>query len=482
VLIGFACILDLSWETVFGEKILPNKPLKKMLLIAYCFPPVGGISVAGSQRALKFVKNLRLYQWECTVLTAKEECYEPYIFMDTDLLKRIPSDIKVVRTSVLRFLTKILKLRRKINSKVYKNKSINNVTENEKLICISENKGIYKILKDSITDLFSIPDEEMGWIIPTIFCGVKEIRKEKIDLIYSTGKPWTSHIIGMSLSIITEKPLVVEFRDPWMTNPFREECSMLKNKIEKYLEKKSIEIADLVVSNTFELKEEFINRFPKEKKDKFITVLNGFDSNDYLNKYNEKIRKIHNEFFTITHTGFLYGKRDPINFIKAVKFIIDNNIIEKNKIKIFLIGSVELSYDIEKYIYLNNLKDVVVVEKHVPYEKSLMYLKNSDVLLLLQPGTTTQIPSKLFDYIGMRKPILTISPYGGATHNLIVRESIGRFAPPDDIQEIANVIIAMYEEWNNGFFSDYCNGIAYSKFNIKNITKELSKELLKITR
>jgi hypothetical protein len=40
----------------------------------------------------------------------------------------------------------------------------------------------------------------------------------------------------------------------------------------------------------------------------------------------------------------------------------------------------------------------------------------------------------------------------------------------------------MYEEWNNGFCADNCNGIAYRKFNIKNITEELSKELLKISR
>ena len=128
------------------------------------------------------------------------------------------------------------------------------------------------------------------------------------------------------------------------------------------------------------------------------------------------------------------------------------------------------------------MNDIVITKSHVTYEKSLMYLQKSDVLLLLQPGTTTQIPSKLFDYIGMRKPIIAISPPGGATYNLIVQESIGQVAQPDDFHDIADVIYKMYEEWNKGFYVNRVHENAYYKFNVKNITKELSVELSRLAK
>lgn len=50
----------------------------------------------------------------------------------------------------------------------------------------------------------------------------------------------------------------------------------------------------------------------------------------------------------------------------------------------------------------------------------------------------TQIPSKLFEYIGMEKPILVISPRGGSTSDLVIKESIGVTAEPTDLQDIAS--------------------------------------------
>jgi hypothetical protein len=449
-------------------------------MIAYCFPPVGGIGIAGSQRALKFVKHLQNFQWEPTVLTVKEEFYEPYMSMDYNLLSNLPDDIEIIRTSVIRGLSKVLQIKNRIKSKFinYEKKCKEN-THTQKYEEMFIEWGWYKKFKDTITDLFEIPDEEMGWILPGVWAGVRAVKKKQIDIIYSTGRPWTSHVIGMALKVLTGKPLVVEFRDPWMTNPFRKKYSNLKNNIEGYLERVVIKNSDLVIANTYELKEEFIKRFQVISKEKFTEILNGFDSNDYVNNmawYNKE----RNKEFLITHTGFLYGKRDPINFIKALKLLIDKKFIEDNSIRIFLIGSIELQYDISEYIEYYGLNNIFIIHDHVSYKKSLEYMQKSDVLLLLQPDTKTQIPSKLFDYLGMRKPILAISPYGGATYNLMSRENMGRVAQPDDIEGIADAIYAMYNEWKKGNCTYKIDNNIYDKFEIKHITKMLSLEFNKV--
>src|SRR2546422_74765 len=107
---------------------MTDRPSHRVLMIAYCFPPAGGIVAAGSQRALKFAKNLPFHQWEPIVLTVKQAYYESYISMDYDLLEELPEETKIVRTSAIRLLTKALELKNNLKLKFAFNK--NNSNEN----------------------------------------------------------------------------------------------------------------------------------------------------------------------------------------------------------------------------------------------------------------------------------------------------------------------------------------------------------------
>ena len=86
------------------------------------------------------------------------------------------------------------------------------------------------------------------------------------------------------------------------------------------------------------------------------------------------------------------------------------------------------------------LDEVVRLVAHVPYQQSLQYLANSDALLLLQPGTMTQVPSKLFDYITVGKPILALSPREGATARLVHENSLGSLAEAENVGQIASAV------------------------------------------
>jgi glycosyltransferase involved in cell wall biosynthesis len=339
--------------------------------------------------------------------------------------------------------------------------------------------GWYQSLKDAFTDLFEIPDEEIGWFLPALLAGVQTAKSEKIDVIYSTGRPWTAHLIGTALKRLTGKPLVADFRDPWLTNPFRLKYSTLRNQLETYCERKVIEKADVVLANTSELREEFIRRFPEQPQDKFSSLLNGFDPGDYSP---EAITHPSNSGrpFTIIHTGFLYAKRDPKVFLKSVKMFLGNEGVDRRKVKILLVGSVSLAYDLEEHLRSEGLDDIVTLTGQVPYKQSLQYLQESDVLLLLQPGTATQVPSKLFEYLGMKKPILAISPHEGATYNLVLKESIGKVAQPDNVEKIAEAIYKMHQQWRDGFLMQKVNEETYEKFNVKNMTATLATHLSKL--
>jgi glycosyltransferase involved in cell wall biosynthesis len=446
-------------------------------MVAYLFPPVGGIGAAGSQRVLKFAKYLPTYNWNPVVLTVQEAYYESYLSLDQTLLEKIPSGVTIIKTPVFRWFSRMLEFQKAAKTRLAGEHLAEAMTAAQTVEeHPSSNRSRFQQVKDAITDLFEIPDEEMGWIVPSLFAGFRVIKRDSLDAIYATGRPWTALVVGAILRQLTQKPLIADFRDPWITNPFRTQYSALKNRAEYWLEKYVVEKANLILANTTALKEEFIERFPHQPADKFVTLLNGYDSDDY--HLSEAIPNgINQERLTITHTGFLYGKRDPKTFLEAVKFVVEKQLIDPRKLQVCFVGSVELPYDLPAYLSSIGLNKVVVLHEHVPYRKSLEFLQQSDVLLLLQPGTTTQIPSKLFEYIGMRKPLLAISPHQGATCQLIREENLGHIVDPDNIEEIGNTLSGLYAAWEAGSLKMKQTEAVRRKFDIQQITGSLATML-----
>ncbi len=450
--------------------------MKKILMIAYMFPPAGGIGIAGAQRVLKFAKYLPKKNWQPIILTVKPSSYESYLAMDPSLDSKVSPDLPVIRTSVFRGLTWILKKKKRVMD-VLRPKPVSKQVQAVRVSPVVHNvsKGWFQTIKDSFTDLFEIPDEEMGWFVPAVWAGVKSVRRQQIDLIYATGRPWTAFLIGRMIKGLTGKPLVVDFRDPWMTNPFRISYSTMKDRVEAYLEQMVVSGADMLIANTETLRAEFLSRFPDEDPSKFVTVSNGFDPEDFKAEESHLDMKRPN-VYTMTHTGFLYGKRDPQEFLKALQQLIESKRIEADKIRVQFLGAIDLAYDLETYLRTLHLESIVTLHDHRPFQEALQFLKGSDGLLLLQPGTATQIPSKLFEYIGLGKPILAICPAKSATEDLMKENNLGRVVQPESSQEIAEGIAALYKQWSAGSGEPAETLARSEKFNVDAITTDLVRK------
>src|SRR5688500_4867175 len=78
-------------STNLGNDFSADVQSKRVLLISYAFPPVGG---AGVQRATKFTKYLGQFGWQPTVLTVANPSVP---VLDRSLEADLPSDVPVVR-------------------------------------------------------------------------------------------------------------------------------------------------------------------------------------------------------------------------------------------------------------------------------------------------------------------------------------------------------------------------------------------------
>jgi len=461
---------------------MENNSTKKVLIIAYFFPPLGGIASAGAQRAAKFAKYLPDSGWSPVVLTVKEDQYEDYYAKDPSLLERMPADLQIVRTSVIRWFSQALRLRSRIKDALAdvgrressEKSSAAEVAERPKgnQDRLDHSRSTFQSFKDSVSDLFEIPDGQAGWILPAVRQGLETIRKEDIRAIMATGKPWTGLVIGAVLSRLTGKPLFADFRDPWMTNPYRPQASALKNWGETRLEKAVVHQSARVIANTDELCDEFLSRFASEPREKFVSLHNGFDPAEVPEESGEVAPG--DGVFKILHAGFLYGLRDPRIFLEGLGLAIREGRVHRKSVSVEFLGSVELSYDLNDALAELGLGDIVHAKGQVPFEEVSVALAHSDLLLLLQPGTKTQIPSKLFEYIASGKPILAVAPTDGGTARIVGGENLGRVASPDQPNQIAKALGCLYSEWREGAEIVGLDSENRQKFNIKRITGKLA--------
>lgn len=457
--------------------------MKKVLIVAYHFPPVGGLGAAGAQRVLKFSRHLSAENWQPYVLTVRDSCYESWLTLDAASLDQVPDTVKVIRTGVFRVLGPILKLKRRLRPLVRGASPDEEAGRARPASTTADHAdSLYQRVKDTFTDLFEIPDEVAGWFVPAVVSGVRTVRREGIDVIFASGRPWTSLVIGAAIKAIVRRPLVVDFRDPWMTNPFRLKYSGIKESAERSLEARVVRSADVIVANTDHLRDEFVARFGSLISEKCVTIINGFDADEFSRIRPATRPESRKEAFVLTHSGFLYGKRDPRTLLEAIRLLRDKGQIREGDFLCNLVGQVELPYDLSDYLRDHELSPFVQLTGQVAYTESLAQVAASDASLLLQPGTHTQIPSKLFEYIGLGQRIVTIAPPGSAVVDLVKANELGRAADPDDVEAIARALIDAMQDWRSRGEDRAIRPGIQARFEIRQCTKRLADELDRVSQ
>ena len=310
-----------------------------------------------------------------------------------------------------------------------------------------------------------------------IFKRASPDQKEKIDVVFATGMPWTSLIVGYLLKLCFKKTkLIVDFRDPWVDNPYIDKGEIEK-KVDRTMESMIIRKADLVVANTDMLANEMVKRYPEDSQ-KIIVLPNGFDALDFQNIPDMTLP---DDKLIISHAGFLYLKRDPVALLKAIKISKNLDPDIAAGIQFHHIGKVSLDYDLNSWCRQNGIEEHVVLPGSIPHKECLGYLKKSDLLLLIQPGTKTQVPSKIYEYLYLKKPILAITEKQGALGRLIEQYDFGKVFEPDQYDAIARFLIQMGEK--KLVKKESVGAMDYqhiARFDAINICRELERKIQKL--
>lgn len=415
---------------------------KKVLIIAYHFPPSGG---GGVQRTLKFVKYLEDFGWKPVVLTASNPD-DPIV--DKSLADEIPNEIKVYRTfsfEITRYEKNLSLWVKSLNKKDGSNEfHASNSHHNKNGLDL---KNVLKKIYLFLTFWLRIPDSKVGWLPSAFLKSLSIIYSERIDLIFVTSPPHSSQLLGLLLKKLTRKPLVADFRDEWIEKDFMLKYQGLSRdriKFEKYLSSKVLRNVTTVIANTEVRKQMSLEAYP------FISLIqvipNGYDAEDmYRAKAN--CRGHADTKFHICHTGYLYP-RTAFPFFEAFRELLQEKPEFSNKIQFDLVGYLEKEYQV--FVLDNKLTANVKIWGHLRHIDSVTFLLKSQLLLYLMGdefGKGT-IAGKLYEYLASGRPILGVVPTTGASASLIEKTKSGWVIDSKDKLGIKCKLIDLFETYS----------------------------------
>ncbi|MGE5479350.1 MAG: glycosyltransferase [Chloroflexota bacterium] len=407
--------------------------MRNVLIVAYYFPPSGG---PGVQRVLKHVKYLPEYGWNPVVLTVSNGQFPA---RDESLLKQIPESVPVYRTHIY----EPYDLYRLLTGKK-KGEPID--------VGVIKKEDQKRTFKENVAELirstFFIPDARIGWL-PTASKAAREIvEKRSIEAVYSSSPPYTCSIIARNIKRRTGLPWVAGFRDPWtgfISSPKRYGPSAA---IDRRMELSVFREADFVECAWKGIIKDALGKYPQLPADKFIHVPNGFDSADYPRLDGAPA---HNQAFTLTYTGSMYGRRNPAALFKAIEILLEKGLIIRDEFKLKFIG--RFGPEVKEMFSAASFKKSLEIIDYMPHGESVKQLMLSDANLLVVDESKESaeiVPGKVYEYIGAGKPVFAIAPVEGAIAELIRETRAGEVAHQSDVEKIADILLRFIRNFRTG--------------------------------
>jgi len=424
-------------------------------MISYPFPPN---SSAGATRSERFARYLTEFGWQVEVVTIRPR---RDLFEDTARVDQFGSDVRMHFT-------------RTVDPWLWLNYR-------------NTNHPLLRIARSAAMRVFSFPDHMLLWTPFAVSEARRICRSNRIDAVYTTSPPHSTHLAGMILSSRTGIPWVADFRDPWTLNAYRKNGSLktIGFRTERWLETCVLKNARAVLANTEANKHNLEKEFAFIGGKKLIHLPNGWEDFS-LNVVYPKTPD--NGTFRIVHAGTFYPRFKPYGLLHALADWKYGNkpaeifSLEKNQLRVVLIGSRDP--ETRRVIERLDLEDYVTITPWIAQEEARAEMSRADMLwatLGTSKESATYVPSKLLEYISAKRPIIGFFPEGEAKR-LIDRSSTGRVFTSDDPEPVIRFLDNAIRRKLQGTLQDYApNHEFLESIRVRNVVERFAAILNEIS-
>ena len=378
-----------------AEPVSRANAVKRVLMVAYHFPPLAGSS--GIQRTLRFVQQLPAHGWQALVLTTKAMAYEQ---VSADLDAEVPAGTKVERAFAL-------------------------------------DTARHLAVRGRHLGALARPDRWMTWKYDAVRRGLRLIREQRPQAIWSTYPIATAHAIGAELQRASGLPWIADFRDPMAQEGYPADPATWRQF--SAIESNAAERASLCTFTTPSAQRTYCQRYPAHAA-RMRLLENGYDEGSFTQAEQRAhaAGPLQPGRTVLLHSGIVYpSERDPTRLFEALARIRQRG---PSPLRVRFRAAVH--EDLLKGLAIEyGVQDMVEVMPSLPYVQALEEMVRADGLLLLQASNCNeQIPAKLYEYLRAARPILCLSDFAGDTWNVLHSAGLEHGAALDNAAQIDELL------------------------------------------
>ena len=453
------------FNSLMTHPVQSRGSMNRFLLISYNFPPYWS---TGTVRVGKLAKYLPAEGWEPVVLTCRRYFYGPGLRTEMDDYKNL-----LIYRTPFTLLEYWEFCKQKIRSWVLARKKNTVSTPTmppfpQAQDAVPEFKTIYRVKPMDKVMRWICPIETFVFWMPVAFLyGVYLLLTfQDISLIFVSGAPYTQQLTGALLKRLFPRcRLVVDFRDAWVEDMNRYYPTRFHRWFEYRMERFVVETADRVTLVSGEVLPLFVEKYGHPEK--FIFLPNGFDPDDFQDLPSAAPPK---QPFTLGHFGGIGSGRNISGLLRALKKLLDDGKISSDSFRANFYGGV--NHYFHREINSFGLNSLVHLHDRIPYKQGIQKMAESSALLLVVDSdpNTSFYPTKFFEYLNTRRPILVIGPERGAGR-YTVQNDVGRCVVENNVPALAKTLLDFYEENRNGTLK--VHQVDISCFSRKEIAKKM---------
>ncbi|MCA8982509.1 MAG: glycosyltransferase [Planctomycetaceae bacterium] len=375
---------------------------KRVLFVAYQFPPAGGIGV---HRVVKFVKYLPEFGWESSVLTVSNPSVP---LTDNSHAADIPATTHVLRA---RTWEPGYHWKKKVSASHAPAQGKNP-------------ESMLKRLARTTANMLFQPDMQILWAPAAIAAGKKLLRKQRHDAIIATAPPFSSFYVGEQLARYAKLPLILDYRDEWgISNNYWENKQQdpLSRWIQTRMQARILRHADAALATTpssCASIQQAADQAGATTRCEYI--YNGYDPDDFILQGDSGGQLVRQDYgngldkFRLAYAGTLWNLNSIEPLVQGLERLGERSPRLLERVE-FIVAGRRTAEQEQLLDRLAPLSCTCVRLPFIPHDEAVRLMQTSDCLALLNsnvPGAERIVNGKIFEYLASRKPFLLISPRG----------------------------------------------------------------------
>lgn len=382
----------------------------KILMIAYPFPPYGGMS----QRTVYFANHLAHAGHRVDVVAARPS--RRFRGYDAGMLSLVSGRVDVHRT----FAGVLHHVRHSARS------------------FLSNGRGDGRAGRAlSLAEKAMAPVSAVEWLPLGLARAARLCRQNRYDLVYCHGDPYIANVLSLILKKMFRVPWVMYVGDPRCFG-----ASTRFSFVLKHLERACLKSASGIVVNCQETGDGYQHHFPEIEKMKYSVITDGFDGSRFSSINGEATER-----FRVVYTGIFYdGAREPLELFQAIASLAKDG--PGRDIELVIAGEEGDRY--RKVIDELGISDRVSFLGHQPHDRVISLQKGASVLLLVGWSGGFQVPGKLFEYYAARRPVLAVRYDPDDVASRMVQSHRRGLVVDNRADEIGNALLRLHGLWKGG--------------------------------